>query len=273
MSRIKDCFSTLQKNNKKALVPFITAGDLDPDITVSIMHDLVLSGADIIELGVPFSDPMADGPVIQRASERALAKGTTTDDVFNMVSEFRSQNDITPIILMGYLNPIEVMGYEIFAERAGQAGVDGVLVVDLPPEEAVEFNAVFKKHELDQIFLISPTTRDERLDRICEVASGFLYYVSLKGVTGSNRLDVDAVEEKLNQIRKKTSLPLGVGFGIKDPQIAEEVGRISDAVIIGSALVERIAESSNDIKKMKHEISSFVKSLRKALDNIEQVHT
>ena len=269
MSRIKDCFSTLQNNYKKALIPFITAGDPAPDLTASMMHDLVSAGADIIELGVPFSDPMADGPVIQRASERALAKGTTTDDVFDIVKEFRSKNDTTPVILMGYLNPIEVMGYEKFAKRAGQVGVDGVLVVDLPPEEAAEFNAVFKKYDIDQIFLLSPTTKDERLDRICEVASGFLYYVSLKGVTGSNRLDINAVEEKLNQIRKKTSLPLGVGFGIKDPQIAEEVGRISDAVIIGSALVERIAEHSDNIEKMKNEITSFVKSLRNALDNIE----
>ena len=267
MSRIKACFSTLQENNKKALIPFITAGDPDPAMTVNMMHDLVSSGADIIELGVPFSDPMADGPVIQRASERALAKGTTTDDVFRIVSEFRSGNDTTPIILMGYLNPIEVMGYEVFSEMAAKAGVDGVLVVDLPPEEAVEFNAIFKKHELDQIFLLSPTTHGERLDKICEVASGFLYYVSLKGVTGSDRLDIGAVADKLNEIRKKTSLPLGVGFGIKDPEIAKEVSKISDAVIIGSALVERIAKFADDNETMKNEIKMFVSSLRTALDN------
>ncbi len=267
MSRIKTCFSTLKQNNKKALIPFITAGDPDPELTVSMMHDLVSSGADIIELGVPFSDPMADGPVIQRASERALAKGTTTDNVFNMVSEFRSTNETTPVILMGYLNPIEVMGYECFAERAAKAGIDGVLVVDLPPEEAADFNTVFKQHGLDQIFLISPTTGGERLDRICEVASGFLYYVSLKGVTGSNQLDVNAVAEKLDMIRNQTDLPLGVGFGIKDPEIAKEVSKISDAVIIGSALVERVAKFAEDNESMKNEIKLFLSSLRTALDS------
>ena len=269
MSRIKACFSALQDNNKKALIPFITAGDPAPELTVELMHQLVDSGADIIELGVPFSDPMADGPVIQRASERALAKGTNTDDVFNMVQKFRETNDTTPVVLMGYLNPIEVMGYENFANKANAAGVDGLLIVDLPPEESEDLIAVLKTYNLDQIFLISPTTDDARLDRICEVASGFLYYVSLKGVTGSNQLDVDAVAEKLNQIRIKTSLPLGVGFGIKSPEIAETVGRISDAVVIGSALVERIAEHAGNIGKMKDEVSLFVSSLRVALDNIK----
>ena len=267
MSRIKACFDTLQKNNKKALVPFITAGDPDPTVTVSLMHDLVSSGADIIELGMPFSDPMADGPVIQRASERALANGTTTDDVFRMVMEFRSNNDTTPIILMGYLNPIEVMGYEVFSEEAAKVGVDGVLVVDLPPEEASEFNAIFRKHGLDQIYLLSPTTGGNRLDKICEVASGFLYYVSLKGVTGSDRLDTGAVASKLDEIRNKTSLPLGVGFGIKDTEIAKEVSKISDAVIIGSALVERIAKFADDNETMRDEIKMFVSSLRTALDS------
>lgn len=269
MSRIEACFSALQDNNKKALIPFITAGDPAPELTLELMHILVESGADIIELGVPFSDPMADGPVIQRASERALAKGINTDDVFAIVEEFRKQNQTTPVILMGYLNPIEVMGYENFSNKASQAGVDGLLVVDLPPEESEDLINALKPNDMDQIFLISPNTADERLDRICEVASGFLYYVSLKGVTGSNRLDVDAVAEKLNQIRTKTTLPLGVGFGIKDAEIAEAVGRISDAVVIGSALVERIAEHAENIENLKQEVSSFVRSLRVALDNIK----
>ncbi|GJM04216.1 MAG: tryptophan synthase alpha chain [marine bacterium B5-7] len=268
MSRIEACFSALKNNNKKALIPFITAGDPSLDMTVGLMHVLTDAGADIIELGVPFSDPMADGPVIQRASERALLNGTNTDDVFNIVKEFRTKNESTPVILMGYLNPIEVMGYEIFVEKAANAGVDGLIIVDLPPEESAEFAEVIKPYGIDQIFLISPTTQGERLDRVCKVASGFLYYVSLKGVTGSNQLDVKAVDDKLNEIRSKTALPLGVGFGIKDPQIAEAVGRVSDAVVVGSALVERISQHAGDGEKMKSEVSSFMNSLRIALDNI-----
>lgn len=268
MSRIEACFNAIKENNKKALIPFITAGDPSPDLTVGLMHEMVSAGADIIELGIPFSDPMADGPVIQRASERALAKGTNTDDVFSIVEEFRTKNNMTPIILMGYLNPIEVMGYAQFVNKAAKSGVDGLIIVDLPPEESEELIAELKPHGLDQIFLISPTTHEERLEKICEVASGFLYYVSLKGVTGSNQLDVEAVAHKLNQIRDKTNLPLGVGFGIRDAQTAEAVGRISDAVVVGSALVERIAEHAKDNEKMKKEISSFIKSLRVALDGV-----
>ena len=268
MSRIEACFSALKNNNKKALIPFITAGDPSLDMTVELMHVLTEAGADIIELGVPFSDPMADGPVIQRASERALSNGTNTDDVFSIVEEFRTKNESTPVVLMGYLNPIEVMGYEIFAKKAANVGVDALIIVDLPPEESAEFGEVLKPYCIDQIFLISPTTQGRRLDRICEIATGFLYYVSLKGVTGSNQLDVKAVEDKLNEIRSKTSLPLGVGFGIKDPQIAEDVGRVSDAVVVGSALVERIAEHAENNDKMKLEISLFLSSLRAALNNI-----
>ncbi|MBL1141322.1 MAG: tryptophan synthase subunit alpha [Proteobacteria bacterium] len=268
MSRIKACFSVLKESHKKALIPFITAGDPAPDLTVDLMHELVAAGADIIELGVPFSDPMADGPVIQRASERALAQGTNTDDVFNIVEEFRTKNDSTPVILMGYLNPIEVMGYQHFAEKAVKAGVDGLIIVDLPPEEADELTAVIKPLDLDHIFLISPTTHGVRLDKISEVASGFLYYVSLKGVTGSNQLDIGAVSEKLAEIRSKADLPVGVGFGIRDAQTAEAVGRVSDAVVVGSALVERIAEHAGNNEKMKKEISSFIGSLRTALDSI-----
>ena len=267
MSRIEACFTALKNNNKKALIPLITAGDPSIDLTVELMNVLVDAGADIIELGVPFSDPMADGPVIQRASERALANGTNTDDVFNIVKTFRSENESTPIILMGYLNPIEVMGYETFIDKAVDVGVDGLIIVDLPPEESVEFGKVLKPNGIDQIFLVSPTTNGERLDRICEAASGFLYYVSLKGVTGSNQLDVKAVGDKLDEIRSKTNLPLGVGFGIKNSQIAKDVGNISDAVVVGSALVERIAEHAGNSEKMKSEIFSFISSLRTALDS------
>ena len=267
MSRIKTCFNTLKEQNKKALIPFVTAGDPAPEQTVGIMHNLVSAGADIIELGVPFSDPMADGPVIQRASERALEKGTNTDDVFNIVEEFRTKNDTTPIILMGYLNPIEVMGYQEFAEKASKAGVDGLIIVDLPPEESEDFTAIIKPHDLDHIFLISPTTHGERLEKICEVASGFLYYVSLKGVTGSNQLNIEAVNEKLTEIRSKTELPVGVGFGISNAEIAGAVGRVCDAIVVGSALVQRIADNAEDSDKMKQEITSFIGSLRQALDN------
>ena len=268
MSRIEECFNAIKKNKKKALIPFLTAGDPSPAVTARLMHKLVDAGSDIIELGVPFSDPMADGPVIQRASERALAQKTNTDDVFNIVKEFRIKDKLTPIILMGYLNPIEIMGYSKFIEKASKVGIDGLIVVDLPPEESAELQEVLKLHDIDQIFLLSPTTIDDRLTRICDAASGFLYYVSLKGVTGSNQLNVKKVEEKIKKIRTKTTLPLAVGFGVRDAEVAQAVGRISDAVVIGSALVEKIAEYTGNTEDMIQGVSSFISSLRKALDNI-----
>ena len=268
MSRIEKCFDAIKKNNKKALIPFLTAGDPSPSITSTLMHKLVDAGSDIIELGVPFSDPMADGPVIQRASERALSQKTNTDDVFNIVKDFRIKDKVTPIILMGYLNPIEIMGYSKFIEKASKVGVDGLIVVDLPPEESAELQEALKFYEIDQIFLLSPTTIGERLSKICDVASGFLYYVSLKGVTGSNQLDTKKVGKKIKAIRTKTNLPLAVGFGIKDAKVAQAVARISDAVVIGSALVEKIAEYTGNTEEMIQEVSSFISSLRKALDNI-----
>ncbi len=267
MSRISDCFKQLKASNKKALIPFLTAGDPEKSLTAGLMQELVAGGADIIELGVPFSDPMADGPVIQRASERALKNGTSSDDVFDIVREFRQHDANTPVVLMGYLNPIEVMGYDKFAAKAGESGVDGILVVDMPPEEAAEFSHVFQEHAIDQIFLISPTTRADRLQRICEVGSGFLYYVSLKGVTGSDRLDTTAVAAKLDEIRAMTSLPLGVGFGIKDAQTAAEVGKICDAVVIGSALVEHIADYNGEPEALKQDITGFITTIRESLDN------
>jgi len=266
MSRITDCFLNLKKKGRTALVPFITAGDPEPDLTVSLLHTLVKSGADIIELGVPFSDPMADGPVIQKSSERALLHGTSLADVLKMVTEFRKTNSETPIILMGYLNPIEVMGYEAFSEKANEAGVDGILVVDLPPEEADELQSTLKQLEIDQVFLTSPTTTDERLKQISSKASGFLYYVSLKGVTGSNKLDVKEVKNKVAHIQSMTDLPVGVGFGIKDAETARQIAGISDAVIIGSSLVERIANLQKEPEKMTSELSGFLSELRHAID-------
>jgi len=267
MSRIKDCFDNLHTCGGKALVPFITAGDPDPDATLPLMQALVSGGADIIELGVPFSDPMADGPVIQRSSERALKHGTSLNDVLRIVADFRKENQKTPVILMGYLNPVEVMGYQVFAKRASGAGVDGVLLVDMPPEESDDLQSALNRYDLNQVFLLSPTTSDERLALICSKASGFLYYVSLKGVTGSNRLNVDDVAEKIAHIRSKTDLPVGVGFGIKDAATAKAVAGFCDAVIVGSALVERIAQLGEHKDKLIQDITAYLKELRMAIDS------
>lgn len=266
MSRITECFENLHKRGNKALVPFITAGDPSPQATLPLLHALVKGGADIIEIGVPFSDPMADGPVIQRSSERALKFAISLGDVLDIVTRFRTQDQNTPIILMGYLNPVEIMGYAAFAKRASAAGVDGVLLVDLPPEEADELQTELHRYDLDQIFLLSPTTGDERLALICAKASGFLYYVSLKGVTGSNRLNVDEVSAKIAHIRTKTKLPVGVGFGIKDAATAKSVAGFSDAVIVGSALVERIARTDTPPDKLPGEVSDYLSELRTAID-------
>lgn len=266
MSRIKSRFEQLHSDGHRALIPFITAGDPQPEVTVGLMHALVRGGADLIELGVPFSDPMADGPVIQRASERALKHGVTLHDCIDMVAAFRREDSTTPVILMGYLNPIEVMGYEAFAEACQAAGVDGALVVDLPPEESSEFSRIMRAHDLDQVFLLAPTTSPVRLEQICSTAGGFIYYVSLKGVTGSNRLDTGAVAERLAAIKAKTDLPVGVGFGIKDPETAAQVARFSDAVIIGSALVERIADCAGEPERLITEAASFMQAMRTAMD-------
>ena len=267
MNRIADCFGGLRKQGRKALVPFITAGDPQPAATLPLMQALVRGGADLLELGVPFSDPMADGPVIQRSSERALRHGTSLSDVLDIVAEFRKENGTTPVILMGYLNPVEVMGYEKFARRARAAGVDGVLVVDLPPEEADALQAELKRHDLCQIFLLSPTTRGARLEQICAKASGFLYYVSLKGVTGSNRLNLAEVAEKIAQVRAATTLPVGVGFGIKDAATARAVAAFSDAVIVGSSLVERLEQLGQaPLGQQTRAAEEFLSGLRTAVD-------
>lgn len=266
MSRIQSAFEQLKANNKTAFVTFITAGDPHPDHTVDMMHDLVSSGADIIELGVPFSDPMADGPVIQLASERALAHHTSMTMIFDMVRRFRQDDDHTPIVLMGYANPIEIMGYAAFAERAVAAGVDGVIIVDLPADEADHEVGAILDAGLDPIFLLSPTTTDERVQAITERSRGFVYYVSLKGITGASHLDAQAVSTQLDRIRAKTTLPVGVGFGIKDAETAAKVGQVADAIIVGSAIVHCIAEHQNDINAARSAIRTLVSDMRTALD-------
>lgn len=266
MSRIAACFQALQAQGKKALIPYVTAGDPHPSITVPLMHSMVEAGASIIELGVPFSDPMADGPTIQLAHERALVHNTSLTSILAMVKQFRQTNQTTPVVLMGYLNPIEIMGYEDFAEAAQDAGVDGVLTVDLPPEEGKDVLPLFKAHGLDPIFLVAPTTPTHRMQAIAEAASGFVYYVSLKGVTGANTLDTNQVAARLGQMREYTQLPLGVGFGIKDAATAAAVGKVADAVVVGSALIKQVEATPDDHAMIIKNISGLLASMRSALD-------
>jgi tryptophan synthase alpha chain len=268
-SRLTHCFDRLRVRQGTALIPFITAGDPHPSMTVSLMHALVTAGADIIELGIPFSDPMADGPIIQRASERALAAGVSLREVITMVKAFRNQNATTPVVLMGYLNPIEAIGYSNFVKIAQEAGVDGVLTVDLPPEEMNEFGMLLNLHELTPIFLVAPTTSSERIQRICAQAEGYLYYVSLKGVTGSSDLNVDQIAEKVKAIRQYTTLPIGVGFGIKDAATAAKVASISDAIIIGSALVKLVEITAQE--HLLTQVTQFLQDMRMAIDNVEKI--
>jgi tryptophan synthase alpha chain len=241
MNRITQCLAQARAQNRKAVIPYLVAGDPDRTTTIALMHSLVREGADIIELGIPFSDPSSDGTVIQLGAERALRQGTRLRDVIDMVAEFRSQDTTTPIVLMGYLNPIEIMGYETFAQAASEAGVDGVLVVDLPVHESAEFFAAVRPRGLDTVFLVAPTTTEARTRAICEASSGYIYYVSLKGVTGAAIVDKEAIAQRIEGLRGLTDLPIVVGFGIKDATSAREMAEISDGVIIGSALVQRIA--------------------------------
>jgi tryptophan synthase alpha chain len=266
MSRIKTTFDALKAQGKKALIPYITGGDPLKEATVPMMHALVDAGSDIIELGVPFSDPMADGPTIQLACERALEHGTSLRDVLAMVKEFRTTNTETPVVLMGYLNPVEAMGYQTFVDRAVEAGVDGVLMVDLPPEEACDVDSIFKDAGLDVVYLIAPTTTDKRIESIGKSGSGYVYYVSLKGVTGSKALDVDDVARNLERIRAHVTIPVGVGFGIQDGETAAKVAAISDGVIVGSALVNRIAANATNPKQAQAEVSDIIRSMRTAMD-------
>ena len=266
MSRLKASFEALKAANKTALIPFITAGDPHPSVTVNLMHDMVQAGASVLELGVPFSDPMAEGPVIQLACERALKHNVSLGDVLGMVKEFRSKDNNTPIVLMGYANPVEVMGYDKFAKAAASAGVDGLILVDLPPEEGAELISALKVNDIDMIFLLAPTSTDERMQLICDQASGFVYYVSLKGVTGSANLDVDSVVKKVDQIRTHTSIPVGVGFGIRDAESAAQVAAVADAVVVGSAIVNRVAENANDPKEISKQVCALLSSMREAMD-------
>lgn len=248
MSRIKSKLAQLHAQQRKAVVPYIVAGDPQLAATVPLMHALVREGADIIELGVPFSDPMAEGPVIQLAHERALLHRTSLRDIFVLVAEFRKTDNDTPIVLMGYANPVEHMGYAVFADAAVAAGVDGLLTVDMPPEEAEQLNTQLKRVGIDNIFLLAPTTTDQRIRAIAELASGYLYYVSLKGVTGAGNLDIESVRQMLQRIKAITDLPITVGFGIKDAVSAQAIAQLSEGVVVGSALVDRIAQAAHQNK-------------------------
>lgn len=266
MSRIASRLETLKKQGSSALIPYITAGDPNLTASVRLMHAMVEAGVDIIELGVPFSDPMADGPVIQAACERALANHVTLSDVLNCVETFRKQDAVTPVVIMGYLNPVESMGYERFAARAAEAGVDGVLLVDLTLEESTIAVPALKSHGLSPVFLIAPTTPVDRIAAISKLGAGYLYYVSLKGVTGAASLDVAAVADKLGAVRAHTDLPVAVGFGIRDAASAAQVGQLADGVVVGSALVEKIEQLGNDEDAMVDEISRVLREMREAMN-------
>jgi tryptophan synthase alpha chain len=264
MSRIQGCFEALGKAKRKALIPYITAGDPHPSLTVPLMRGLVEAGADIIELGVPFSDPMADGPVVQRAGERALKNGVGLSLVLNLVADFRRSDARTPVVLMGYANPIEAMGVEKFVAAARTAGVDGVIVVDYPPEECEEFSRLAKKNGIDPVFLLAPTSTDQRIQEVGRMGSGYLYYVSLRGVTGAAHIDLSEVATRIPKIRAATKLPIGVGFGIRDAESARRVAQTADAVVIGSRIIQEIESGSADQAVAR--VKSFLKPIRQALD-------
>ena len=267
MNRIAATFEALKRDRRKALIPYLCAGDPLPEATVEVMLAMARAGADVIELGVPFSDPMADGPVIQRASERALARGIGIAQVLDCVRAFREQDAHTPVVLMGYANPIERYGVERFVTDASQAGVDGVLVVDYPPEEAEAFAALLQREGLDPIFLLAPTSTDERMAQVGRIASGYVYYVSLKGVTGAGHLDTDAVAAMLPRIRAHVKVPVGVGFGIRDAASAQAVGRVADAVVIGSRLVQLLEAQTRDT--LGPAAAAFIAEIRAALDALQ----
>ena len=271
MSRITGVFDKLAREGRRALIPYVTAGDPFADITVELMLGLARAGADVIELGIPFSDPMADGPVIQRASERALAAGIGMPQVLAMVREFRQRDSATPVVLMGYANPIERYGIDRFVDAAHGAGVDGVLVVDYPPEECEPFVARLKAAQLDPIFLLAPTSTDARMAAVGRMASGYVYYVSLKGVTGAGHLDTTQVTAMLPRIKSHVRLPVGVGFGIRDAETATAVGRVADAVVIGSRIIQLIENESRD--RVVAVASDFAGGIRKALDRLPPTET
>ncbi len=267
MSRIQSIFEQLKSRNRRALIPFITAGDPSAELTVPLMHALVEGGADIIELGVPFSDPMADGPTIQRASERALAHGMSLRKVLGIVAAFRDTDGHTPVVLMGYANPVEAMGVSEFVRGARAAGVDGVLIVDYPPEECRSFSEEAKRAGLDPIFLLAPTSSEQRFDDVAKAGSGYIYYVSLKGVTGSGTLDFDEIAARMPRVRERVGMPVGVGFGIRDAESARRIGEVADAVVIGSRIIEEIENSPRE--QLTANVRAFVSGIRIALDSIE----
>ena len=268
MSRIDATLAALKTQGRKALIPYVTAGYPFADVTPELMHSMVGAGADIIELGVPFSDPSADGPVIQKAGDKALAFGIGTVQVLDMVRNFRQTNQQTPVVLMGYANPVERYdlkhGADSFIRDASEAGVDGVLIVDYPPEECVDFAAKLRAHQMDLIFLLAPTSTDARMQQVAQVASGYVYYVSLKGVTGSGMLDTEAVEAMLPRIRQHVHIPVGVGFGIRDAATAQTIGRVADAVVIGSKIIQLIENEPRD--QVGPVAAEFLRGIRAALD-------
>lgn len=266
MSRLTAKMAALKAANRTALIPFITCGDPNPEFTLSALRALVRAGSDIIEIGVPFSDPMADGPVIQRASERALAHKMSLRKTLEVVKAFRAEDQETPIVLMGYLNPIEAMGYEQFRDLAAVAGVDGVLTVDMPPEESEDFLKLLDEVGIDPIFLLAPNSAPQRIRKMGELGRGYLYYVALKGVTGAGHLDLGDVERKLAEIRGLSNLPLAVGFGVKNAETAQKIGRLAEGVVIGSALVSQIEAAGSDTQKALRDIESLISSIRAALD-------
>jgi len=272
MTRIETTFDTLKTQNKKALIPYVMAGDPNPQTTVGLLHDLVKHGADMIEIGLPFSDPMADGPTVALAAERALAAGTSTRGALKMVEEFRKQDIQTPIILMGYLNPVEIIGYDNFVALCEQSGVDGILMVDLPPAEAGSFTQHLTDHSMNEIFLLSPTTLAERRQQVLTHCGGYIYYVSLKGVTGSATLDTDDVATQVQAIKAQTDLPVCVGFGIRDGVSAKAIGAHADGIIVGSALVQNFADVDADdaiaVAAAQQQIMVKMDELREALDSL-----
>jgi tryptophan synthase alpha chain len=265
MSKIAATFADLKAKNKKGLIPFITAGDPHPSLTVDVMHALVKGGADIIELGVPFSDPMADGPVIQRSSERALAHGVSLKQCLANIEQFRKTNRTTPVVLMGYANPVEQMGHVLFAQAAQAVGVDGVLIVDYPPEECEEFAQQMRSHGIDPIFLLAPTSSKERIHHAAQIAAGYIYYVSLRGVTGAGNLNTQDVASVLPLIRQETSIPVAVGFGIRDAASARAVAQTADAVVIGSRIVQLLEEAKSGEPLIV--LERFIREIRSALDH------
>ena len=266
MSRIQKIFADLQSKKKKALITFITAGDPAPELTVPLLHALVESGADILELGVPFSDPMAEGPVIQRANERALKFNVGMHDVLGYVREFRKTDQHTPVVLMGYANPIERMGVDRFVTESKAAGADGAIVVDYPPEEASEFAQKLKAQDMDLIFLLAPTSTEQRIKQVAQISSGFSYYVSLRGVTGAGHIDTAEVASRLEAIREHVKLPIGVGFGIRDGATAKAVASVSDAVVIGSRIIQELENTPKD--KAVAAVSDFLSGIRAAIDEV-----